>query len=322
MTPTTPPAKRIKARRADFYPDDWIAGTSRLSLEQRGAYIQVCAEIYSAGGPVPDIDAWMARQCGVSTRKWRTIKCALVDAGKIEIADGYIRQDRCERELERIRQRSIQQTENVNKRWGKTNLPQLGDGFSSVSDPIIDPENETKISRTSIEQNDKPLENNNSGDTNGYTKIIPARALPPSTNLEETNQQESAASGAGNVVDLNLSSEPVRGATDASVSDGCRVPLPEGCPTKDWVFQYARMLFGPKAGGGLAGRLLKKYDQDAVTVAAVLVRASNKDDPRRWIGGVLRSNFDKPPEPARDEFGCPVPEIDLELEQEIYRGAL
>jgi uncharacterized protein YdaU (DUF1376 family) len=43
-----------KVRRVDFSPDEWIAGTRELTMEERGAYWDVCALIYSRGGPIPD----------------------------------------------------------------------------------------------------------------------------------------------------------------------------------------------------------------------------------------------------------------------------
>lgn len=94
-------APRTKLRRADFYPDDWLAGTAELSLEEEGAYIRVCAMIYSKGQPIQDNERWLAGQCRVSRRKWRTLRQRLLDIGKITVRDGLIHQNRCEYELEK-----------------------------------------------------------------------------------------------------------------------------------------------------------------------------------------------------------------------------
>jgi len=42
----------MKIRRVDFSPDEWIAGTVGMTLEEEGLYIRVCALIYSHGGPI------------------------------------------------------------------------------------------------------------------------------------------------------------------------------------------------------------------------------------------------------------------------------
>ncbi len=92
-------ARSTKPRRADFYPDDWLAGTLELTLEEEGAYIRICALIYSKGQPITDNDRWLAGMCRVSTRKWRVLRRALIDKNKITIMDGLIHQQRCEFEL-------------------------------------------------------------------------------------------------------------------------------------------------------------------------------------------------------------------------------
>ena len=103
---------RTKFRRADFYPDDWLAGAAELTLEQEGAYIRVCALIYSKGQPIPDNERWLAGMCRVSLRKWRALRQHLLDIGKITVQDGLIHQDRCEYELEKAAKRARKCAEN------------------------------------------------------------------------------------------------------------------------------------------------------------------------------------------------------------------
>jgi uncharacterized protein YdaU (DUF1376 family) len=103
---------RHPLRRVDFYPDDWMNGTSRLTLEEEAAYLRVCLMIYSRGGPIEDDDRWVAGMCRVSLRKWRTLKSGLLDNEKITIANGMIGQHRCEFELEKAVKRSRKHAEN------------------------------------------------------------------------------------------------------------------------------------------------------------------------------------------------------------------
>jgi uncharacterized protein YdaU (DUF1376 family) len=89
-----------KLSRVDFYPDDWLAGTIGLSLEERGAYITLCALIYSTGAALRDDERVLARQLGISSRRWRLLRQALLDKRKIEAADGLLDNRRCRFELE------------------------------------------------------------------------------------------------------------------------------------------------------------------------------------------------------------------------------
>jgi len=103
---------RYPLRRFDFYPDDWMNGTSRLTLEEEAAYLRVCLMIYSRGGPIDDDDRWIAGVCRVSLRKWRSLKSGLLEKDKINVGDGLIRQHRCDFELEKAAKRARKHAEN------------------------------------------------------------------------------------------------------------------------------------------------------------------------------------------------------------------
>lgn len=90
-----------KIRRVDFSPDEWIAGTRELTLEERGAYWDVCALIYSRGGPIADDEAWIAKALLCHVRTWRTIRTRLIKVGKLASVDGQLINLRTLREIER-----------------------------------------------------------------------------------------------------------------------------------------------------------------------------------------------------------------------------
>lgn len=94
-----------KIRRVDFSPDEWIAGTRDLELDERGAYWDVCSLMYSRGGPVADDESWLARALGCHVRTWRKIRARLLALGKLRIVviDGadHLTNGRAERELGR-----------------------------------------------------------------------------------------------------------------------------------------------------------------------------------------------------------------------------
>lgn len=102
-----------KVRRIDFSPDEWLAGTIGLKADQRGCYITVCCLIYSRGGPVQDDDADLSHACKVTVDKWRSIRAALVEKGKLLVTDdGKLTNKRCEIELEKALNRTEKAREN------------------------------------------------------------------------------------------------------------------------------------------------------------------------------------------------------------------
>jgi uncharacterized protein YdaU (DUF1376 family) len=85
--------------RIDFYPQDWLALTSAMTLEQRGIFIQICAMIYANRGPIKNDPAWIGRAANCSPRMARSLIDQLVASDSIQIQGSQISQKRCEREL-------------------------------------------------------------------------------------------------------------------------------------------------------------------------------------------------------------------------------
>lgn len=92
-----------KIRRVDFSPDEWLAGTRTLSPEERGIYWDVCALIYSRGGPIADDEEWLRKALAVDVRTWRRIRAALIKAEKLRELEidgvAHLMNGRAEREI-------------------------------------------------------------------------------------------------------------------------------------------------------------------------------------------------------------------------------
>src|SRR4051812_45862999 len=73
----------MKVRRVDFFFEEFHGGVSQLDCNERGALITLLCLIYARGGPIPDDDAWLARECAMSKRMWRITKERLIAAGKL-----------------------------------------------------------------------------------------------------------------------------------------------------------------------------------------------------------------------------------------------
>jgi uncharacterized protein YdaU (DUF1376 family) len=88
-------------RRAFYkrYPGDHIMGTRQLSLEERGAYSDLLDMMYDQGRAIPDDDTWISGWLGISARKWRSIREALLAApNKLILRGDYLSNPRFERE--------------------------------------------------------------------------------------------------------------------------------------------------------------------------------------------------------------------------------
>lgn len=81
------------------YPAAFIEGTMGLSLEEKGAYSLCLDLIYSNGGPIPDDARWLSGVCGVSLRRWKILRLALITCGKLHAIDGKLSNQRAEKEL-------------------------------------------------------------------------------------------------------------------------------------------------------------------------------------------------------------------------------
>lgn len=84
------------------YPVDFIHGTMGLSLEEKGAYSLLLDLIYDRGGPIVDDARYLAGVCGVSVRKWTSLREKLIEAGKIVAVDGALTNSRAEKEIENL----------------------------------------------------------------------------------------------------------------------------------------------------------------------------------------------------------------------------
>jgi uncharacterized protein YdaU (DUF1376 family) len=98
-----------KIRRIDFSPDEWIAGTIGMSLEEEGLYMRICTLIYSRGGP---IEVVQLHRVGLHGNKLNALLERLLSMGKIERNGGEIDQKRCRIELETARIRLRKASEN------------------------------------------------------------------------------------------------------------------------------------------------------------------------------------------------------------------
>lgn len=102
------------------YPDNFLAGMARLTLEEKGAYNVVVDLMYARGGPIADEPRWIAGMCNCSVRKWTTIRARLIDLGKLVAGDGSLWNERAMAELGEAVKEAEKQRENGSKGGNKS----------------------------------------------------------------------------------------------------------------------------------------------------------------------------------------------------------
>lgn len=113
-----------------FYPSDWLHGTSELSLEEVGAYIQIIATLYECdnayeleriehpvtGRLVKHSYARLAKRLNSRADKVERIVAALLKAKKLSLQAGHLTNARVGVELAKRETISRRNRENVSKR--------------------------------------------------------------------------------------------------------------------------------------------------------------------------------------------------------------
>lgn len=122
-----------KARRFDFYPDDWLAGTVELTAADRGVFITICALIYSRGKRINS--TLVAQHTALHGNALNASLNRLLHRSKITRNGEEIGQKRCENELKKARKRVGKAAQNARKRWDNTskNNDIAGDAACAVA---------------------------------------------------------------------------------------------------------------------------------------------------------------------------------------------
>ena len=103
-----------KARRVDFFPDEYVAGVGGvLRADEQGIYWMICTLIMSEGGAIEPNDRRLAALCQIRPADVRKLVDGLVEKGKIvRQSDGKLSQKRAQSEVEKSLNRIQTASEN------------------------------------------------------------------------------------------------------------------------------------------------------------------------------------------------------------------
>jgi uncharacterized protein YdaU (DUF1376 family) len=97
------------------YPRDFFEGTVGMDFETKAAYRLLLDLIYMHGGRLVDDPRFIAGHLGCSVKKWNALRSAILDAGKISVAGGYVGNLRADKELDSLKSYQTKQRENGSK---------------------------------------------------------------------------------------------------------------------------------------------------------------------------------------------------------------
>jgi hypothetical protein len=109
-----------KIRTVDFSGPEWIEGTSELTYEEEGLYIDICALIYSRGSGVGMELILSRKKCRAD--RVRKLHARLISLGKVYEKSGITHVKRCDVELLRATSRIDSSHLAAAKRWENNGL--------------------------------------------------------------------------------------------------------------------------------------------------------------------------------------------------------
>lgn len=118
--------------RIDFYPQDWLIDTARLTPEERGVFVQIVMMIYANRGPIINDEKHLANLCGCSIRLVRSIIIRLNEKNFIQISGSKIGQKRAESELKM--KRNHLESSSKGGRTSSENLRKLHENEGDVNE--------------------------------------------------------------------------------------------------------------------------------------------------------------------------------------------
>jgi uncharacterized protein YdaU (DUF1376 family) len=131
----------------NFYTSDFLGGTSGMTAATKGVYITLLCLIYELERPLTQSRDALARRCGCTVPAFEKALAALVDDGKMQVGEGGIWSEKCEKHIASRRERRNSAKAAAEKRWQKSEQKQ-GKADATAYDPQCKPEPEPEIRRT------------------------------------------------------------------------------------------------------------------------------------------------------------------------------
>jgi uncharacterized protein YdaU (DUF1376 family) len=138
-----------------FYPSDWLAGTRGMTAEEMGVYITLIARMYEMAGPIERDDERLYRICGCKSKKaFQKVASYLVYEGKVQEENGQLFNERVQKEIKKVVEKSSKAKDAAEARWKKkpSKINNSGDADALQADMLgeCQPEPEPYIEDTNV----------------------------------------------------------------------------------------------------------------------------------------------------------------------------
>ena len=153
--PPLPDDYGVKFIYAQWYIKDYISSTRGMTGEEEGIYVRFLMLLYDRGKPIPDDDAFVARQLMISTRVWRRLLTTYLASGKVIARNNALTNERFELERRKRAHELRRSSESAKSRWAKVrNEASVSQGLEEVLPKFAGSlaETSTKLSSNSSEK--------------------------------------------------------------------------------------------------------------------------------------------------------------------------
>lgn len=197
-----------------FYTSDFLAGTGGMTAATKGVYITLLCLIYEAEAPLSQDWYTLARRCGCTLPAFKKAIEMLADDAKIEIVEGRIWSEKCEKHLASRRQRRTDARSAAKKRWEKTEEKQA-EGDAVAMPRVCQPKPKPKL--------DKERKEDANASLSSQDDLLVPEAKPFDEVAQAVEEYRLAAEQSG-WPQIRLLSKPRRSALQARLKDAGGLP--------------------------------------------------------------------------------------------------
>lgn len=244
----------------------WMDGTEGLDDGPYRVYHVVCQLIYLHEGPIAVHEQGIAGRCNQHVLTFRRNLKALLDSGKLRIIDGRLTNDRAETELQRVA--DLRSTSARGGRGSRGVRKRSGRGQSEVEQ------------RSAVGQPDNALNSNSLASSPLFEHQHhreESRGEEKREEKKEEKKEDAAPNGARG------------GELEFGQAETARAKPAPADPETD-LFRRGKEIFGERAGGSLTAQVLKAKGRNVALARAAIEQASTKQNPREYIGAIIRGN--------------------------------
>lgn len=178
-----------------FYPSDWLSGTRGLTPAETGVYVTLICMMYENDGKIAHNDARLARRCGCTAASFKKILKNLLSEDKLVEMEGFLTNERVEKELTERSERVQKSSDAAHKKWATYRQKQ-----QQIQNPGSANANDKQLSGSArVKSQNQNLENNkNSLGVRSFETPLQRVSRSLSEAADQKSDRPEAKGGTGN----------------------------------------------------------------------------------------------------------------------------